>query len=141
MAMTDQLRRQVVAPAPTARRAPVRRPRATALIIALLVGGLLTGALVGSGPAGAVAEPTGKYYVVGQPVNGQREYLYDIARKTLGNGNRYKEIVALNRDRRQPDGALLTDSMDIRPGWVLLLPPDAEGPGGRAGTPTAVAPP
>ncbi|WP_431916147.1 hypothetical protein [Micromonospora wenchangensis] len=81
----------------------------------------------------ARATPAGRYYVVGPPVGGQREYLYQIAATTLGDGNRYREVFELNRGRRQPDGGRLTDPAELRPGWVLALPPDARGPGVRTG--------
>ncbi|WP_130401901.1 hypothetical protein [Micromonospora violae] len=89
-----------------------------------------------SGPAGSVAAAasvaptpgTSRYYVVGAPRDGQREYLYQIAVQTLGDGNRYREIFELNQGRPQPDGARLTDPLAaLRPGWVLELPADAEG--------------
>ncbi|MGC4812252.1 hypothetical protein ACLQ29_17150 [Micromonospora sp. DT228] len=90
---------------------------------------------------------TGKYYVVGPPVDGQREYLFAIAAKTLGNGNRSPEIFALNEGRRQPDGRRLTDATSLQPGWILVLPRDATGPGVQTGAlpaptpaPTAVSP-
>ncbi|MEU1755143.1 hypothetical protein ABZ436_21155 [Micromonospora matsumotoense] len=79
------------------------------------------------------ATPSGRYYVVGPPVAGQREYLYQIAARTLGDGNRYREIFELNRGRRQSDGGRLTDPAELRPGWVLALPLDARGPGVRTG--------
>ncbi|MER7444961.1 hypothetical protein [Micromonospora avicenniae] len=88
-----------------------------------------------SAPAGSPA-PTGetRYYVVGPPRDGQREYLYQIAVQTLGDGNRYREIFELNRDRRQPDGGTLTDPLTaLRPGWILELPPDAKGAAVRVG--------
>jgi hypothetical protein len=105
------------------------------LAVAAIVGVILGVAAGGTTPVAAGPVASGKYYVVGQPVNGQREYLYAIALKTLGNGNRYREIVELNRGRRQPDGGALTDSMEIRPGWVLVLPADASGPSVMTGTP------
>jgi hypothetical protein len=74
-----------------------------------------------------------KYYVVGPPTNGQREYLYQIAVRTLGDGNRYREIFELNKDRRQPDGGQLTDLVELRPGWILKLPADARGPDVKIG--------
>jgi len=74
-----------------------------------------------------------KYYIVGDARGGQREYLFEIAAKTLGNGNRYLEIFGLNRGRLQPDGERVVDAADIRPGWILLLPPDAAGPWVRVG--------
>ncbi|BCB74991.1 hypothetical protein GCM10022251_75560 [Phytohabitans flavus] len=76
---------------------------------------------------------TGRYYIVRPPVDGQREYLYDIALRTLGNGNRFREIIELNKGRKQPDGATFTDGVELGPGWILVLPRDARGEGVRAG--------
>ncbi|MEU1590644.1 hypothetical protein [Micromonospora sp. NPDC005710] len=84
-------------------------------------------------PAVAVPDETGRYYVVGPPVNGQREYLYDIALRTLGNGNRFREITQLNIGRKQPDGGTFTDGVELRPGWLLVLPRDAKGSRVRTG--------
>ncbi|MFI2710661.1 hypothetical protein ACH495_11100 [Micromonospora sp. NPDC018662] len=101
--------------------------------------------LVPAGPAHAAPAETGRYYVVGPPVDGQREYLYAIALRTLGNGNRYREIVDLNTGRAQPDGETFTDGLVLNPGWVLVLPRDARGQGVRVGplprTRTRSAPP
>ncbi|MEH0929907.1 hypothetical protein [Micromonospora sp. CPCC 205558] len=79
--------------------------------------------------ASAEASPgTSRYYVVGAPQGGQREYLYQIAVQTLGDGNRYREIFELNQGRPQPDGARLTDPLAaLQPGWILELPADADG--------------
>ncbi|WP_421740702.1 LysM peptidoglycan-binding domain-containing protein [Cellulomonas sp.] len=57
--------------------------------------------------------------------------LWQIAAEHLGAGDRYPEIVDLNRDQVQPDGDTLRDPDLIRPGWVLLLPTD-----GTVATPT-----
>ncbi|MEV6709785.1 hypothetical protein [Micromonospora wenchangensis] len=84
-------------------------------------------------PVSAVPAETGRYYVVGPPVDGQREYLYAIALRTLGNGNRFREIVELNVGRVQPDGETFTDGVVLRPGWRLVLPRDAQGQGVRIG--------
>ncbi|MET7752826.1 hypothetical protein [Micromonospora sp. NPDC005367] len=85
--------------------------------------------------AGSPAAPAPtRYYVVGPPRDGQRDYLYQIAVQTLGDGNRYREIFELNRDRRQPDGGTLADPLTaLRPGWILELPPDAKGAAVRVG--------
>ncbi|MFG1917531.1 hypothetical protein [Micromonospora sp. NPDC048898] len=129
------------------------RRRLAVLGLCLLVLGVSTQVIA---PA-AVAAPTsptlraagetGKYYVVGPPVDGQREYLFAIAAKTLGNGNRSPEIFALNEGRLQPDGRRLTDATSLQPGWILVLPRDATGPGVQTGAlpaptpaPTAVSP-
>lgn len=103
-----------------------------------------------SAPSGGPAQPARthratpgttvvKYYVVTSPADGQREYLYGIASRVLGNGNRYKEIFDLNKDRLQPDGDRLTDPLVLKPGWILVLPPDASGPGVRTGQLPAVS--
>ena len=52
--------------------------------------------------------------------------LFRVARETLGSGEKYAEIFALNRDRAEPDGARLTDPTLIEPGWTLTLPADAD---------------
>jgi nucleoid-associated protein YgaU len=70
-----------------------------------------------------------KYYVVEPPGGRHHDSLWDIAQRYLGDGRRYREIFALNEGRLQPDGTKLQHASLIRPGWVLVLPPDAEGPG------------
>ncbi|MFI9644095.1 hypothetical protein ACIG87_29265 [Micromonospora sp. NPDC051925] len=105
--------------------------RQTLALVLLTVGFVLFAPAV---PAAAVPDETGRYYVVGPPVNGQREYLYDIALRTLGNGNRFREITQLNIGRKQPDGGTFTDGVELRPGWFLVLPRDAKGSGVRTGT-------
>jgi hypothetical protein len=102
----------------------------------VVLGGLVV--LSAAGPA-AAGPDTDRYYVVGPPVNGQREYLFQIAAQTLGDGNRYQEIFDLNKGRPQPDGGALTDPLRVEPGWILLLPRDANGAGVRTGPPPTVA--
>lgn len=89
------------------------------------------------GPAATPASAGGarRYYVVQASVDGRPEYLYDIAVRTLGDGNRYREIFELNQGRIQPDGGRLTDVTDLRPGWILALPDDAAGPAVQVGEP------
>jgi hypothetical protein len=84
-------------------------------------------------PAAPAPSQNVKYYIVGEPVNGQREFLYQIAAKVLGNGNRWQEIYDLNKDRLQPDGQRLSDPLNLQPGWILLLPADANGLGVHTG--------
>nr|WP_221382689.1 hypothetical protein [Actinoplanes polyasparticus] len=90
---------------------------------------------------GRAPAETGKYYVVGPAVNGRPEYLFAIAAKTLGDGNRYREIFALNEGRAQPGGQTMTEATRVEPGWVLALPSDAEGPGVRTGPLPVTGPP
>ncbi|GAB7052334.1 hypothetical protein [Catenuloplanes indicus] len=114
-------------------------------LLALPAGTLATSAAPVTNGAFALAavrapEETGKYYVVGPPINGQREFLFQIAAKTLGDGNRYPEIVALNEGRPQPDGRSLTDPTSLEPGWILVLPEDASGSGVKTGPLPAITP-
>jgi hypothetical protein len=70
-----------------------------------------------------------KIYVVKPPTARYHESLWEIAQSHLGDGRRYREILELNKDRVQPDGAKLTNASLLRPGWVLQMPSDASGPG------------
>ncbi|MEV0899881.1 BTAD domain-containing putative transcriptional regulator [Actinoplanes sp. NPDC049802] len=54
--------------------------------------------------------------------------LSKIARKWLGDANRWPEICRLNRHQHQADGTKLTDCDLIYPGWNLRLPGDAKPP-------------
>lgn len=47
---------------------------------------------------------------------------WSIAESQLGDGERYTEIVDLNKDRTMDDGAVLTGDEFPHPGWELLLP-------------------
>jgi hypothetical protein len=89
-----------------------------------------------------------KYYIVQPPTDQHSEDLYEIAAKALGNGRLAATIFRLNQGRLQPDGGRLQDPEVIRPGWVLVLPATASGPGVRfgprpavTGAPTASPPP
>lgn len=74
-----------------------------------------------------------KYYVVQESWEGQPEFLFSIAERLLGTGDRALEIYELNEGRAQPGGMTVSDPNVIRPGWVLLLPPDASGDGVQVG--------
>lgn len=50
---------------------------------------------------------------------GKGEQLFEVAKKTLGDGYRWSEIYALNKD-------LLRDSTELRPDMVLKLPAEAK---------------
>jgi hypothetical protein len=71
-------------------------------------GALPTASATSERPPGG--QPAAKTYIV-QP----GDSLYNIAKKTLGTGERYTEIYALNRDKIQNANA-------IAPGQVLTLP-------------------
>jgi hypothetical protein len=72
-----------------------------------------------------------KLTTVEVPEGRHHDTLWGIAERTLGDPFRYGEIYALNKDRVQPDGSRLVDADLIRPGWQLILPSDAHGPGVR----------
>jgi len=91
-------------------------------------------------PAPSAAADPVKYYVVAERADGRREFLFDIAARTLGDGNRFPEIFALNEGRPQPDGQRLVDPTVLNAGWYLLLPSDASGPDVREGALPAFAP-
>ncbi|PWG13302.1 hypothetical protein DF268_11525 [Streptomyces sp. V2] len=62
------------------------------------------------------------------PHDGIYDSLWRIAERTLGDGNRWPEIYALNHGRPQPDGRALTHPNLIQPGWILRLPDHEESP-------------
>jgi len=80
-----------------------------------------------------------KYYVVPPPGHGSVPTLYSIAAATLGNGNLFMEIFNLNKGRLQPNGQRLENPHSVQPGWILLLPPGASGPGVHFGPLPATA--
>jgi nucleoid-associated protein YgaU len=55
----------------------------------------------------------------------RHDTLWAIAERSLGAGERFTDIAALNYGVEQRDGRALTNSHWIYPGWVLRLPPDA----------------
>jgi hypothetical protein len=80
-----------------------------------------------------------KYYVVPPSTDGHVETLREIAAKTLHNGNRAMEIFNLNKGRVQPGGLWLEEPTVIDPGWILVLPANASGPGVHYGPIPVVA--
>jgi hypothetical protein len=82
-----------------------------------------------------------KYYVVQRPNHGHKEFLFEIAAKTLGNGNLASEIFRLNKGRLQPGGGRLENPAVIEPGWILVLPLSASGTGVHYGPVPRVAAP
>ena len=77
----------------------------------------------------ATPEPYVKYYVVLPAYEDGHETLTGIASRLLGSPARAADIFKLNEGRKQPDGGALTDPDSLRPGWLLVLPWDAFGPG------------
>lgn len=51
---------------------------------------------------------------------------WGLAERHLGDGMRWRDLWALNRDLPQPDGRAWTDPQLIRPGWQLRMPADAD---------------
>lgn len=133
-----------------------RRLAGAGLGLALLGLPLAAPAAALAGPSAAVLRPAAApdagtapvdetsgdatYYVVQDAWEGQPEFLYSIAERLLGTGDRALEIFALNEGRAQPGGMTVSDPNVIRPGWVLLLPPDAAGEGVQVGPVPTVAP-
>lgn len=73
-----------------------------------------------------VASPS---YVV-RTWEGQRDCLWNIAERNLGEGLRWAELLELNADVAQPSGRLLSEDSQhwVYPGMELRLPADAAGP-------------
>ncbi|MEU3349387.1 BTAD domain-containing putative transcriptional regulator [Streptomyces sp. NPDC006700] len=91
-----------------------------------------TAAAVAEQAAGAAAQAEAKqgdtkYYRIQPPEGRHHDSLWEIAQRHLGDGRRYKEIYALNKDRVQPDGSRLSEASLIRPGWIMEMPADAHG--------------
>ncbi|MDX3854574.1 hypothetical protein [Streptomyces sp. AK02-01A] len=101
-----------------------------AVIAAVLLA--LCAALGAAGPATAAdGDDLIKVYVVKSPdqTGGVADTLESVATSTLGDPARAGEVFALNRGLAQPDGAALNNQTDaLRPGWILRLPQDADGP-------------
>jgi hypothetical protein len=92
------------------------------------LGAIMTGLPGGAQEVSQVASPE-KIYIVQPPEGRFHESLWEIAQNHLGDGRRYHEIFQLNKDKAQPDGTKLTIASLIRPGWRLVMPADATGPG------------
>jgi hypothetical protein len=89
-----------------------------------------------STPSSASASPSASpaatpvmYFIVPPAANGKTETLAEIAAATLGSAARLTEIFDLNKGRLQPGGGRLESPGVIKPGWILVLPTDAHGPG------------
>lgn len=123
----------------------VRRPAALVLAfgIAVAVTALTPARTASAAPvraAGAVAVTASaaddvRYYVVTSPEQngGQAETLLSVAERTLGDGDRFSEILALNTGRALPGGSGFTRPEHLVPGFALRLPEDATGDGVQVG--------
>jgi hypothetical protein len=108
----------------------------TAVLLACLAALAAPASAASAAPSAAPV----KFYVVRDSFGGQPEFLFEIAQRFLGNGDRNPEIFQLNKGRLQPDGLRLTRPEAILPGWILQLPPDAKGEGVQTGALPTVAP-
>jgi nucleoid-associated protein YgaU len=106
---------------------------AVAVPLAAAAGPVLVGAASAVVHAADKDDEEVKYYVLQTMPNGEPEFLFQIAQRFLGDGNRYTEIFELNKGRTQPDGNVMTDETSVLPGWVMRLPDDAEGNGIEVG--------
>lgn len=114
--------------------------RTRAIVIAICVlAGCASSTVLAPPPAQAAASASTTtstsvpFYVVRSSVDGQQEFLFEIAQRFLGDGNRFMQIFALNKGRPQPDGSKLTVPTSLDPGWILQLPSDAKGSGVQFG--------
>ena len=100
---------------PRARVVPVSAPLTTA------------GLVVAGREASQPAAP-GRSYVVKK-----NDSWWAVAERTLGDGQRWKELRQSNLGLRMPDGSVITEGSELlRPGWELLVPEE------HAGTPRGV---
>ncbi|MEV6699243.1 hypothetical protein AB0M68_18990 [Streptomyces sp. NPDC051453] len=60
------------------------------------------------------------------------ESLWSIAEHTLGDGERWRDIAALNDGRTMTDGSVFHASTFLQPGWQLRMPDDAAASGAHA---------
>jgi hypothetical protein len=91
-----------------------------------------TGKAVAGGPMAehlAGLEAGDLLYLVQPPEGRHYDSLWDISERFLGDGRRWREVYDLNRGFVQADGGALQDPDLIYPGWRLVLPADARGPG------------
>ncbi|GHB74328.1 hypothetical protein GCM10010377_75920 [Streptomyces viridiviolaceus] len=58
------------------------------------------------------------------------ESLWSIAERELGDGERWREIAALNEGRAMADGQVFQSNSFLRAGWQLQMPSDVTFPGG-----------
>lgn len=123
----------LLAQRPTAPAAAAPAPAATSTATTVSTPTLVPGRLVAFARAATVqtqghSRTTGTVEVE-PPHDGIYDSLWRIADRTLGDGNRWPEIYALNHGRPQPDGHSLTTPNLIRPGWLLRLPNDSSSSG------------
>src|SRR6516162_1131555 len=113
---------------------------ASATVAAVALTFAVAGPAAAAGQAPRQAAPAKvRYYIVPPPGHGSMPTLYRIAAATLGNGSLFMQIFDLNKGRLQPNGQRLENPHSVEPGWILLLPPGASGPGVHFGPLPATA--
>ncbi|MFD0204008.1 MULTISPECIES: BTAD domain-containing putative transcriptional regulator [Saccharothrix] len=95
---------------------------------------------------GAIEQPSRAKAAVVLPYNpdtGMYDSLWRMSERTLGDGNRWPEIYALNKGKPQPNGGTFTRPGLIFPGEEMALPDDAtvSSPPATAPVPPPVTPP
>ncbi len=114
----------VSVPAPLAAAGPADNPRA-------VVTAPTTAAdpdLAARGAIGQPARATSAVVLPYVPTTGVHDSLWRMAERTLGDGNRWPEIYALNKGKTQPGGATFTHPGLVFPGEQMTLPDDATMP-------------
>ncbi|MEU2284287.1 hypothetical protein ABZ614_20490 [Streptomyces sp. NPDC013178] len=76
----------------------------------------------------AVSTPTSRTYTVRE--TRPAESLWSIAEQELGDGERWREIAALNEGRTMADGVAFKAKGFLQPGWQLEMPDTAAAAGG-----------
>lgn len=109
--------------------APVSAPATGPVVVSGVGGDVDAGVTVEQGPA---ARAEAKAHAQTVPVV-RLDSLWGIADRLLGDGDRWPEIAALNEGRTMNDGAVFTSADQIRPGWELYVPADANLGGPNAG--------
>ncbi|MGW3681239.1 LysM peptidoglycan-binding domain-containing protein [Streptomyces prasinus] len=101
--------------------------------------GMSAAQVPGPPPAGQSAEQ--RQEAAGSPPGLSRtvqpgESLWSIAERELGDGERWREIAALNEGRTMSDGQVFQATSFLQPGWELTMP---ESVSGAMGAPADVA--
>ncbi|MFF4429818.1 LysM peptidoglycan-binding domain-containing protein [Streptomyces sp. NPDC001513] len=120
-------------PTPTALAAPATAAIAIAApvsVSASAVPGVAPGSDADMGAASAAERGSAPVTYTVRDVK-PAESLWSIAEQTLGDGQRWEEIAALNRGRTMAGGSIFQAEQPIQPGWILTLPAvAAESAGG-----------